>query len=352
MSDPLHVWFLASGHRTPSSRYRVFPFAKRLRDRGVRCTVSPSFPEKYDYYRALGWTNSRRLKRLVRRGHLWQIQRSQPDVVVLERELFDEPTWEFEEQLRQTVRCLVLDIDDAVFLRYPEKFDRLARMCDGLIVGNDRLKEHFAPLNPRVTVIPTCVDLDHYPARPPDVSARSRLTLGWIGTAVNLVELRLVSPALRALSSTTEIELCLISSRPPAADEVDLKGVEVRFVPWSASRAVSILHQCDIGLMPLHTDQPWNHYKCGLKLIEYMAVGLPAVASPVGVNSQIVTDGMNGLLAAGPEEWLAQLSRLTASASLRSTLGASARQTVGDRYSVQSQLPLYERTLRELAASC
>lgn len=351
MPESLHIWYLASGRRTPSSRYRVFPFARHLQQRGHHCTVSNSFPEKYDHFRMLGWTNSRRLKRLVRRWHLWQIARSQPDVVVLERELFDEPTWEFEQQLRQNVKCLILDIDDAVFLRYPDKFTALARMCDGLIVGNDRLKEHFAPMNQRIVVIPTCVDAEQYPPRPDTDPNRSPIRIGWIGTPVNLTELQLVAPALRELSSKSAIELCLISSRPPLADEIDLAGIQVQFVPWSEKQAVASLHQCDIGLMPLRSDQPWNHYKCGLKLIEYMAVGLPAVASPVGVNTQIVTDEVNGLLAEGTGDWTRQLARLIADAELRRRLGTAARETVRERYSIQSQLPLYEQTLRDWSAS-
>lgn len=345
----LKVWFLTSGRSSPSSRYRVFQYLPHLRADGFRCTVANSFPDKYEYFPLIGWRLSRLLKRLVRRWHLLRMRWSRPDVVVLERELFDEPTMEFEEQLRGIARRLLLDVDDAVFLRYPEKFARLPQICDGIIVGNQLLKEHLATLNPNAIVIPTCVDIDFYPQRPPATVPSTRTVIGWIGTPSNLPQLEIVLPALRSVAQQASIELRIISSQRDCLDRLDTQGINVRFIPWRASTAVRELHQCDIGIMPLHHDDPWNHYKCGLKLIEYMAIGIPAVASSVGVNSQIVTSGVDGFLADSSSGWFDSLSRLVADVPLRNHIGLAARQTVIERYSVQANLPKLAQALRDVA---
>lgn len=342
------VAFLTSGRNAPSSRYRVLQFIPHLRKLGLRCSVASSFPEKYEYFPWMGWRLSRQLKRLVRRVHLWRLAVSRPDVVVVERELFDEPTCEFEEQLRGFARKIVLDIDDGVFLRYPAKFERLAQLCDGIIAGNPLLAEHFRQSNPHVALIPTCVDMDDYPQRfacPP----RNKIVVGWIGTPANLSQLSVILPALKEVARQTSLELLIITSRREALDLLDTHGIPIRFARWSAATAIQHLQECDIGIMPLELDDPWNRYKCGLKLIEYMAIGIPAVASPVGVNSQIVTGGVDGYLATTTADWIDALMLLAGSAKLREQIGTAARQTVIQKYSIQVMAPELARLLREFA---
>jgi glycosyltransferase involved in cell wall biosynthesis len=118
-----------------------------------------------------------------------------------------------------------------------------------------------------------------------------------------------------------------------------------RLIPWDESTAIREIAQFDIGIMPLEKNDPWNLYKCGLKLIEYMAVGIPAVASPVGVNSEIVQDGHDGLLADTSEQWLHCLRLLADDVNLRNRIGKAARETVERRYSVQAVLPDLVRVL-------
>jgi glycosyltransferase involved in cell wall biosynthesis len=127
-------------------------------------------------------------------------------------------------------------------------------------------------------------------------------------------------------------------------------GLDWELIPWRADTAVEALRQCDVGIMPFRGDQPWNRYKCGLKLIEYMALSLPVVASPVGVNAQIVTSNVNGLLAENSSEWTTQLNRLLQDVALRRRLGWRARETVIARFSVQAWLPKLERVLREFSS--
>jgi glycosyltransferase involved in cell wall biosynthesis len=348
-SDGLKVLFLTSGPNAPASRYRVFQYLPHLQQLGFRCSIANSFPEKYDYFPLIGWRCSRFLKRLVRRWHLLQIRWTQPDLVVLERELFDEPTDEFEQKLRRLSSRLVLDIDDGIFLRYPEKFERLTRMCDGVIAGNALLRDYARALNSRVVVIPTCVDIDLYPQVVHAETPKDRTVIGWIGTPSNIPQLSLVLPALRTLSQQSAIELRIVTSGRECLSSLDTSGIDFRFIPWNASTAVDEIRQFDIGVMPLNDDDEWNRYKCGLKLIEYMAVGIPAVASSVGVNSEIVASGINGFLAATPADWVDHLSRLTADGALRHRIGRAGRSTVISRYSIQSSVPLLAKAFTDFA---
>ncbi len=346
----LKVVFLTSGPTVPASRYRVFQYVPHLRKMGFQCIVANSFPEKYDYFPMLGWRCSRLLKRFVRRWHLFQMRFMRPDLVVLERELFDEPTDEFEQKLRRVAPRLLLDIDDGIFLRYPQKFENLLRLCDGIIAGNALLQDVCLARNPQVVVIPTCVDIDLYPARDSKTGSTGTTIVGWIGTPSNIPQLSLVLPALRAQSQQSALEFRIVSSQPDCLKSLDCSGINVRFIPWQAATAVEELRQFDIGIMPLENDNEWNQYKCGLKLIEYMAVGIPAIASSVGVNTEILTHGENGFLASEDADWRQHLAQLIADVSLRERIGAAARATIAARYSVQAALPLYAETLRKCAA--
>jgi glycosyltransferase involved in cell wall biosynthesis len=344
-SQGLKILFLTSGPNAPASRYRVFQFLPHLRQLGFRCSVANSFPEKYDYFPLIGWRLSRLLKRLVRRWHLLQMTWTQPDVVVLEREIFDEPDLEFERKLRRLAPTLILDIDDGIFLRYPGKFEKLAELCDFVICGNSYIRDHLQPSNSRISIIPTTVDAGLYHVKNPVRDAGDRVIVGWIGTPSNVPQISLVLPALRELSKSVSLELRIVTAETAAVSDLSLQGLPFRLIPWDESTAIHEIAQFDIGIMPLEKNDPWNLYKCGLKLIEYMAVGIPAVASPVGVNSEIVQDGHDGLLADTSEQWLHCLRLLADDVNLRNRIGKAARETVERRYSVQAVLPDLVRVL-------
>lgn len=133
------------------------------------------------------------------------------------------------------------------------------------------------------------------------------------------------------------------------AGKVELPGVPVEYCTWNEATEVALLRTLDVGIMPL-VDSPWERGKCGLKLIQYMACGLPVVASPVGVNAQIVRHGENGFLASTPQEWEAALAHLLMCPSLRQRMGASGRALVENQYTVQVQAPRLAKLLRSLAA--
>ena len=147
--------------------------------------------------------------------------------------------------------------------------------------------------------------------------------------------------ALRRLARQHAFTLRIIATDSAPLATLDLVGVRVEFVPWQGPQAVQELLQFDVGIMPLPADQEWTRYKCGLKLLQYMAVGIPAVASPVGVNADIVQHGCNGFLAAADQEWSQALEQLLVDPNLRRRIGAEGRRTVQESYSVEAYVPRY-----------
>lgn len=346
----MRIAFLTSGRLVPSSRFRVLQFIPHLQRLGHECLVLPSRPEKYASLPLLGFRLSGVVKRWNRRRDLDALERWSPDVVVLERELFSDPTFDAEQTLRRIARRLVLDIDDGLFVLNRHKFEVLCGLSDHVIAGNELLAARAQSINPRVTVIPTCVDVEKYETKVAS-NSNSPLILGWTGTAANIEYLEVLREPLRQLTREFPIELRVI-----AESEIPLRrigfasnGIPTRFVHWSEATEVADLGAFGVGLMPM-PDTDWTRYKCGLKILQYMAAGVPAVASPVGVNSEIIHHGVNGWLATTPDEWLFVLRQLLSDPSRRDSVVPAARKTVAERYSVQSQLPRLIACLEAVSA--
>ena len=349
----MRIAFLTSGRLVPSSRFRVLQFVPHLQQLGHECLVLPSRPEKYGSLPLLGFRLSGHVKRWHRRQDLAALERWGPDVVVLERELFSDATFDVEQALRRIAKRLVLDIDDGLFVLHPQKFEVLCGLSDHVIAGNDLLAQRARAINPRMTVIPTCVDVEKFNQRVTSgewrvaskahsqlATKNSPLLLGWTGTAANIEYLEVLREPLRKLAREFPIELVVIaeSSLPLKRLGFDREGIATRFVRWSEANEVSDLSTFDIGLMPM-PETDWTRYKCGLKILQYMAAGIPAVASPVGVNSEIIHHGVNGWLATTADEWIFVLRQLLSEPNRSVAVVEAARQTVAMGYSVQSQLP-------------
>jgi glycosyltransferase involved in cell wall biosynthesis len=336
--------FVASGRSAPSTRFRVEQYLPVLREAGHRCDVAYSFPEKYDYFRWLGWRISQRLKRTVRHWHAWLAARRHYDAIFIEREVFDDDTSDLETRFRRATSRLVLDVDDGIFLRHGEKFDLIAKMCDVAIAGNRCLEEYLQPRCKEVVVIPTCIHMSEYPERN-DPPADTTLVIGWIGTTHNVVFLSVCAGALRRVAKRHPFRLLIVATTDERLPEVDLTGIDVEFRAWDPNRDVADVQEMDIGLMPLPDDQDWMKYKCGLKLLQYLAVGTPGIASPIGVNVEIMRDEKVGRLAANDQQWEAALEELISDAQLRKELGAAGRKLVQERYSIESNWESLERVL-------
>lgn len=323
----------------------MLPFAAQLRTRGHRCDVALSMPQKYESYRWLGWRGSQLLQRTVRRWHTLLAKLRDYDTIVIEREVFHDNTWDREARFRDVAKRLVLDVDDGVFLGKEEKFNRIASMCDAVIVGNRSLEEYFKPRCKEVHVIPTCVTLAEYTTRaiPTD---KERPTVGWIGTTHNVPSLRECAAALRRVAQDIPFRLLIVTGTDERLHEVDLSGVDVECRAWSPQREVADLHEMDIGLMPLPHDDPWMKYKCGFKLVQYLAVGIPGIATPIGVNAEILKGNRVGRAATTDQQWETALRELLTNRELRQQLGQAGRTLVEQHYSIEGNLDRYERILR------
>jgi glycosyltransferase involved in cell wall biosynthesis len=201
-------------------------------------------------------------------------------------------------------------------------------------VGNGYLAERARSAGAgRVEFIPTVIDLDRYPETPPEDRAGGPPRVVWIGSPSSCRYLNLLRDPLMQLRKRIEFKLRIIGGTAP-----DLPGVDIEAVPWSEETEVASLRECQIGVMPLF-DSPWERGKCGYKLIQYMACGLPVVASPVGVNREIVRAGENGLLAGTTGEWVEVLDRLLANRDLRHEMGRAGRKRVEEEYCTQRVAP-------------
>jgi glycosyltransferase involved in cell wall biosynthesis len=252
----------------------------------------------------------------------------------------------------------VLDYDDAVFHQYDQHPNFLVRRLygrriDGLmagaalvVAGNNYLAGRARQAGARrIEVLPTVIDLERYP-KPLSREAfqAERLPrIVWIGSPTTAPYLKLLFEPLRVLSLQVPFILRVIGS-----SHFEIPGVQLEVLAWSEDTEVDNINACDIGIMPL-PDTPWEQGKCGYKLIQYMACGLPVVASPVGANVEIVQQGENGFLATSDDEWVSALTKLLQSRTLRSEMGALGRKAVEEKYCLQKTGPILVSLLRSVA---
>lgn len=323
----------------PASRYRIYQYLAGLRARGVEVDVSPLFGDGYLDIAADPRSSRRAVRRLgaaavgYGRRVADLLRRGAYDLLVVERQLLPYLPASMELPLFRGRTPVALEFDDAIYLTpfHGRKLARLAAAARLVIVGNAELAR-FAAGAREVAVVPTVLDVKRYRPRL-DHRDRDRFVVGWIGLPYNLPALQRLARPLARVAREVPLELRVIGTAAP-----ELPGVPVRLVPWSEAGEAAALADLDVGVMPL-ADNPWSRGKCALKLLQYMAAGVPAVASPVGVNRDILADGENGRLADGEEEWLGALLALARSPSLRARLGAAGRRTVEARYSLDAWVP-------------
>jgi glycosyltransferase involved in cell wall biosynthesis len=210
-----------------------------------------------------------------------------------------------------------------------------------VIVGNEYLAQRARQAGVRrVECLPTVVDLERYEIAIKPKNRTLGFQIGWVGSPVTAHYLKLVGEALRQISQESDTRVIIVG-----AEGIRLDGVALEFRPWTEEAEVGDIQNFDVGIMPL-ADGPWEQGKCGYKIIQYMACGKPAVASPVGINKQIIEDGMNGFLASTTSQWLCALRALRDHQDLRQRLGSRARMTVEKEYSLQVTAPRLVSLLR------
>ncbi|MEO8586801.1 MAG: glycosyltransferase [Acidobacteriota bacterium] len=338
----IRVAALTSGENAPSSRFRVRQFVEPLRELGVEVAESHLAYSKY-----LGGSRAGKLGRGASKvlGRIPGVLRTRAaDVTWLERELI--PGRVTLEGL--TKRPRLLDVDDALWLHGAPGFsERIARLCDGVITGNDFLAEHYRSCAARTWVVPTAVDTGRFcplpapPARP--------WTVGWTGSASTLPFLLDIEEAVAEfLRSRPKARLLVMCDERPVFHHVP--DDRWSFLPWSPAHEADAVREMDAGLMPL-PDTDWARGKCALKLLLYLATGIPAVASPVGMNREVLEMAEVGHAARAPREWVDALAALYEDRARAAALGAAGRRLVEERFSVAVVAPRLAAIFREVEAA-
>jgi len=268
---------------------------------------------------------------------------SSADIVFIHRELTPVGPPVFEWIITKVLgKKVIFDFDDAIWLpntsdsnkaaawlKWHSKTSSICRWSTKVSVGNSYLAAYAALVNQNVTVNPTTIDTTgHHLLNHRRETRQEPLIIGWTGSHSTLSYLNPLWPVLEQLSSRHRFVFKVIANEPPP-----VKYPWVNFTRWAKETEIEDLATFDIGVMPLSSDE-WSKGKCGFKALQYMALEIPTVASPVGVNTDIISHGQNGLLAESPEEWSRSLEELLTDSALRKKLGKQGRQTVESRYSV------------------
>jgi len=241
---------------------------------------------------------------------------------------------------------IIYDFDDAIWLtdrkdesglvrlfKWRQKVKSICRLSYKVSCGNDYLKQYAKNYNSRVFYNPTTIDCDqrHNPELFRVSKNTNQIVIGWTGSHSTLKYLIVLEPVLRKiLNQFPFVSILIIADQPPP---IILERLS--FIKWNAHTEIEDLLKMDIGIMPLPDDE-WAKGKCGFKALQYMALKIPAVVSPVGVNPTIINHGLNGYLASGDLEWYDYLSKLISDSTLRLKMGAAGRQKVTESYSVTS----------------
>jgi len=352
------VFFGNAATNIAAIRYRVIRFAEMLEADGHSCAVClPSSFATWDRLYSRGGRWSKLLYLLVNAWNRVLQLRHVPraDVVVFRGPMmyngYGPPV--FERLCRLLNARLVYDIDDAVWVK-PEGVDSafqrfvyldwiwvMGRLCVHGIVGNRYLAEQVAGRSPEVTVIPTCIDMERHQAKA--YPERDVVVIGWTGLYSNLVNLEIIEEVLQEIACEERIRIHVATGKDYALD-----GVEVVNERWRVQDEIRYLQDADIGIMPL-LDSERTRGKCSFKALQYMGVGTPCVISPVGMNAEIIEDGVDGYLASTPKEWKEKLLTLIRDAALRERMGRAARKTVEQRYSHPANYPKLVAALEQAA---
>ncbi|HTA18223.1 MAG TPA: glycosyltransferase [Polyangia bacterium] len=337
----MRVVFFVQGERVPAARARGFVIARALEAEGITCDVRVPRPSVYGDTR-LPWPLNLPRPLYVPFGALARVPQLRDlradDVVFFQRPMTELPTTLLE-RLAARGRRTIFDFDDAIFERASNrrKFPALIALVDQVIAGNPYLAA-AAGAPGKTTVIPTTVDTERYPLQPPRETVGKDVVVGWTGLDVNYRQLGHALPGLARALERTGARFLAISNAPPPPELAPLRP---EFVRWRPETEIEDLARIDIGVMPL-PDGPLERGKCAYKLIQYMALGRPGVASPVGANRDVVTDGVDGFLPDDTGAWERAIVALVEDPALRRAVGARARARVEAAYSVRAVVPLYK----------
>lgn len=340
-------------------RYRMLNYFPYLEEAGVECNFS-SFLNSQDYlsiYTQMDVTLLKKSKAIIQ-ATFHQLRTALSidsyDAVMVYREaLLFGGAW-IERYVSKRKIPIIFDFDDAIWMpvksttgispflkrliKSEKKFDTIMKLSMHIVAGNDYLARHAQSLNKNVSVIPTVVDTDYYKPSA-EKQNKGEVVIGWIGSGSTSVYLKLLDSIWKQLPENCSLKIIGGRYNPD--------GIKTANVKWSLDTELAEMSEFDMGIMPL-PDDDWAKGKCGLKALQYMAMEIPCVASPVGVNTEIIQDGVNGFMAKDEKEWVEKLTLLIENPELRQGLGRAGRKTVEERYSLKVWAPEYIKLLRDI----
>jgi len=345
-------------NRSPGQRFRFEQYAGFLKENGYDITYSNIISEKDD---ALFYSRGKLFIKLVilLKSIFVRIRdvfrASGYDIIIIYREALMLGTTVFEWMFARSRASIIFDFDDAIWLhdvsegneslrwmKKPAKIASIIKFSDTVFAGNDYLASYAAGINTNTIVIPTVINTDYH-KKISYSGNKDAVCIGWTGTSTTIKHLDQALPVLRELKNiySDRIYFKIIADIPYSIEDIDIISVK-----WNIDTEIEDLSEIDIGIMPLPDDE-WAKGKCGFKGLQYMALEIPTIMSPVGVNKMIINDGVNGFLADTKEEWIEKAGKLIDSEELRKEMGKKGRETVLKNYSVESQKHNYLKALND-----
>lgn len=354
------ILFVASHRpgRSPNQRFRFEQYLEHLRANGFQCEVSylvEASDDSFLYKPGHFLDKLRFVRRSIAKRRRDVARMKNFDIVFICREALMTRSTVFERAFRKGGARMVFDFDDSIWLsnvsdanrkwswvKDASKTSKLIALADRVFAGNDYLADYARGFNPNTVVVPTTIDTDEY--QPRTARPDGPLVIGWSGSITTIQHFQYAIPALKAIRARygDNVIFRVVGDGSYTVPELGITGL-----PWRKDTELDDLRAMDIGIMPLPDDE-WARGKCGLKGLQYMALGIPTLMSPVGVNSSIIQDGVNGFLAHDVEEWVNKLGRLVDDADLRRRMGAEARRSVVERWSKRAWQDRYLHHFNEL----
>lgn len=347
--------------RSPSQRFRFEQYIEFLNENGYECSWSYLLnaeddkklytPKNYfQKFIILLKSTFKRLKEVYSKDK-W-------DLIFVQREAFMLGTTFFEKRFAKKGK-MIFDFDDSiwmqnvsaankniVFLKNPEKTSELIKMSKLIFAGNDYLKDYAAQYNKNIVIVPTTIDTEEY-QRKKVKKDPNKICIGWSGSITTIQHFETAIPYLKEIKAKygDKVYFKVIGDQNYVNDELGIQGIA-----WQKQNELEELSEIDIGIMPLPDDK-WANGKCGLKGLQYMALEIATIMSAVGVNTEIIENGVNGYLAIEKVEWFDAVSKLIDSEEHRLNIGKAGRKTVVERYSVDSTKQLYLDSFNNLLKS-
>ncbi|XZF13809.1 glycosyltransferase [Chitinophagaceae bacterium MMS25-I14] len=356
MPDPVRVLFLVPYplHRAPSQRFRVENLLPVLDAAGINYTLRPFMNEATWNILYKGGSALQKVKGILKGfAQRWKTVRREAktyDYIFIHREAAPLGPPVFEWYLKKVLKKkIIFDFDDAIWIPNTSAENKIAALVKAfwkipyvlkwsykISAGNDYLCS-YAKQHTQATIVrtPTVVDTTNRYNRLQEHSSGKPATIGWTGSHSTLKYINEVIPVLQQLQEEHDFCFVVIADKEP---QLPLKNW--KFIPWNAATEIEDLMQIGIGIMPL-TPDPWSEGKCGFKLIQYLSLGIPALATPVGVNSVIIEEGVNGYICKTSDDWHRHLTALLNEAPLRRSMGEKGRQKMVAEYSIDSLKPAF-----------